>query len=52
MMGVLNSSMGSSLTSNAISYIAEDFNIESESLKVLPISMFLIGKDTPVDKMT
>jgi hypothetical protein len=45
MMGVLNSSMGSSLTSNAISYLADDFGIESEWLKALPISVFLIGKD-------
>lgn len=42
-MSVLNSGMGSSLTSNAIPYIAEDFGITSESLKVLPMSTFLIG---------
>jgi hypothetical protein len=50
MMGVLNSGMGSSLTSNAITYIAEDFGIRSESLKVLPMSMFLIGIILPLSK--
>ena len=50
MMGVLNSGMGSSLTSNAITYIAEDFGIRSESLKILPMSMFLIGMILPLSK--
>lgn len=44
MMAVLNSSMGSSVTSNAISYITDEFHISSEWLKVLPMSTFLIGR--------
>ena len=44
MMTIINSTMGSSLPSNAIPYIAQDWNIQSESQMVLPISMYLIGE--------
>jgi len=43
MMQVLNSTIGSSLPSGAISYIAEDFNITNQEDLVLPISLFLVG---------
>lgn len=39
----MNSTLGSSLPSNCISYIAADFNIENEEQLVLPISIFLVG---------
>lgn len=42
-IGVLNSTLGSALPSGAVSYIAEDFHIESEEELVLPISLFLVG---------
>ncbi|RAL59811.1 hypothetical protein DID88_000440 [Monilinia fructigena] len=40
---VINSTMGSSLPSNAIPYIASHFHITSEYAKVLPMSMYLLG---------
>lgn len=43
MMQVMNSTIGSSLPSGAISYIAKDFNITNQEKLVLPISVFLIG---------
>ncbi|KAH7007074.1 major facilitator superfamily domain-containing protein [Ilyonectria destructans] len=43
MTTVLNSSMGSSLTSNAVPFIAREFGITSHTEKVLPMSFFLIG---------
>ncbi|KAL2001327.1 hypothetical protein VTN02DRAFT_1907 [Thermoascus thermophilus] len=43
MMQVMNSMIGSSLPSGAISYIAKDFNITNQEKLVLPISVFLIG---------
>ncbi|KAI9646637.1 hypothetical protein NHQ30_004633 [Ciborinia camelliae] len=43
MLVVVNSTMGSSLPSNAIPYIAPEFHITSEYAKVLPISMYLLG---------
>jgi MFS family permease len=42
-MTVLNSTLGSSLPSGAISYIAKDFNIVSKEQLALPISLFLLG---------
>ncbi|TVY75818.1 MFS transporter prlG, partial [Lachnellula suecica] len=43
MLVVVNSTMGSSLPSNAIPFISEAFGITSSYAKVLPISMYLIG---------
>ncbi|KAL1953525.1 hypothetical protein VTO42DRAFT_2623 [Malbranchea cinnamomea] len=42
-MNVLNSTLGSSLPSGAISFIAKDFKIDSKEQLVLPISLFLVG---------
>jgi hypothetical protein len=42
-MVVVNSTMGSSLPSNAIPYIAAYFNISSKTAEILPISTYLIG---------
>ncbi|EEP77972.1 conserved hypothetical protein [Uncinocarpus reesii 1704] len=42
-LGVLNSTLGSSLPSGAVPYIARDFGIEGKEQLALPISMFLIG---------
>ncbi|KAH8667932.1 major facilitator superfamily domain-containing protein [Tricladium varicosporioides] len=43
MLVVVNSTMGSSLPSNAIPYISEYFHIRSSFAQILPISMYLIG---------
>jgi len=43
MVIVINSTMGSSLPSNAIPVLCEYFEIESSYAKVLPISTYLIG---------
>ncbi|KAJ5578603.1 MFS general substrate transporter [Penicillium hispanicum] len=43
MLVVLNSSMGSSLTGNAIPYITKEFAVQSQVQKALPMSMFLVG---------
>lgn len=43
MVVVINSTMGSSLPSNAIPYISEKFDITSSYVKILPISMYLVG---------
>lgn len=40
---VLNSTIGSALTSNAIPYISLEFNITSTPVQILPQSMYLIG---------
>ena len=40
---VVNSTMGSSLPSNAIPFISADFHITSSYAQILPISMYLIG---------
>ncbi|KAJ9662737.1 hypothetical protein H2198_001186 [Neophaeococcomyces mojaviensis] len=40
---VIHSTLGSSLPSNAIQYIAADFHVTSEIQLVLPISCFLMG---------
>lgn len=42
-MQVMNSTIGSSICSNAIPQIAEEFNITNQQMLVLPISIFLIG---------
>ncbi|KAL2704071.1 hypothetical protein AAEP93_005142 [Penicillium crustosum] len=43
MLVVLNSSMGSSLTGNAIQSITKEFGVESQLQKALPMSIFLVG---------
>jgi MFS family permease len=43
MLVVVNSTMGSSLPSNAIPVISEYFQITSPSAQILPISMYLFG---------
>ena len=40
---VVNSTLGSSIPSGAITYIAADFNITSNLKLVLPISIYLVG---------
>lgn len=40
---VLNSTIGSSLPSGAISFIAKDFDVTSSQELVLPISLYLVG---------
>lgn len=42
-MSVINSTLGSSLPSGAITYIAKDFHVTSDEQLVLPISIFLVG---------
>ncbi|KAJ5577413.1 uncharacterized protein N7459_006377 [Penicillium hispanicum] len=42
-MQVMNSTIGSSICSNAIPEIAAEFNITNQQMLVLPISVFLIG---------
>ena len=42
-LSVINSTLGSSLPSNAITYIAKTFNVTNELQLVLPISTYLIG---------
>ena len=42
-VAVINSTLGSSLPSNAISYIATYFHVTNEQQLVLPISLFLAG---------
>jgi MFS family permease len=43
MVVVINSTMGSSLPSNAIPIISKTFNLTSSYTEVLPISMYLVG---------
>lgn len=43
MMQVMNSTIGSSLPSGAIQYIAKYFDVNDEEKLVLPISLFLVG---------
>ena len=43
LLTVLNSTIGSSLPSGAISFIAKDFNVTNSQELVLPISLFLVG---------
>ncbi|EPE05309.1 major facilitator superfamily transporter [Ophiostoma piceae UAMH 11346] len=43
MLSIINSTMGSSLPSNAIPYMAEEWGVTSTSQKVLPMSTYLIG---------
>lgn len=42
-LSALNSTLGSSLPSNAIPYIVADFGIDSKAQAILPISVFLVG---------
>ena len=42
-VAVINSTLGSSLPSNAINYIAPYFHVTNEQQLVLPISLFLAG---------
>lgn len=42
-ISALNSTFGSSLPSNAIPYIADEFGVTSQSQLVLPISIYLVG---------
>lgn len=51
MTTVINSTMASSLPSNAIPYLAKEWGISSTTQKVLPISMFLIGEHSIFDKL-
>lgn len=43
MIVVVNSTMGSSLPSNALPFISKYFNITQSSGKILPISIYLVG---------
>ncbi|KAL3458964.1 major facilitator superfamily domain-containing protein [Aspergillus heterothallicus] len=43
LLPVMNSGVSSSLPSNAVPYIFEDFNIDDESQSSLPTSVFLLG---------
>ena len=43
MLVVVNSTMGSSLPSNAIPFISAHFNITSSTAQILPISIYLVG---------
>ena len=40
---MINSTLGSALPSNAITYIASDFHVSNQAQLVLPISLFLVG---------
>ncbi|KAL8902647.1 MAG: hypothetical protein Q9207_004503 [Kuettlingeria erythrocarpa] len=42
-VSVVNSTLGSSLPSGAIDYLAEYFHVTSQAQLVLPISLFLVG---------
>jgi len=44
MMLIINSTMGSALPSNALRFITDEWEVESEQQKVLPISVYLIGE--------
>lgn len=41
---ILNSTLGSSLPSNVVPKLAEEWNIESTYQRILPISVYIIGK--------
>jgi hypothetical protein len=43
MMLIINSTMGSALPSNALPFIAREWNVTSQTQRVLPISIYLIG---------
>lgn len=43
MLVVVNSTLGSSLPSNAIPFISKEFNITSPTAQILPMSMYLFG---------
>lgn len=40
----MNSTMGTSLPSNGIPFIAAEFGVTAQAQMVLPISIYLIGK--------
>ncbi|KAL8671934.1 MAG: hypothetical protein Q9168_003590 [Polycauliona sp. 1 TL-2023] len=42
-VAVINSTLGSSLPSGAVTYLADYFHVESQAQLVLPISLFLVG---------
>ncbi|KAI4263411.1 MAG: hypothetical protein L6R42_001442 [Xanthoria sp. 1 TBL-2021] len=42
-VAVVNSTLGSSLPSGAVHYLAEYFHVKSQAQLVLPISLFLVG---------
>ena len=44
MLTIINSTMGSALPSNATPFFMKEWGVESQTQKVLPISVFLIGK--------
>lgn len=44
MITITNSTLGSSLPSNAVPYIAAEFGVVSSPQKVLPISVYIIGE--------
>lgn len=41
---ILNSTLGSSLPSNVVPKLSEEWNVESTYQKILPISVYIIGK--------
>lgn len=43
MMLTVNSTMGSALPSNALPLIADEWDVTSQTQKVLPISIYLVG---------
>lgn len=44
MMLIVNSTMGSALPSNALPFIAAEWQVKSEQQIVLPISVYLVGE--------
>ena len=49
MLIILNSCIGSSLTSNGIPFIVKEFGVKSQPQRVLPISVYLIGTQVLCD---
>ena len=47
MMLIVNSTMGSALPSNALPFIAAEWQVTSEQQMVLPISVYLVGESNP-----
>lgn len=43
-LAVFNATLGSSLPSNIVSELAEEWNIDSTYQKILPISVYIMGK--------
>lgn len=44
MFTIINSTLGSALPSNAIPFMAKEWNVTSETQQVLPLSTYLIGE--------